>query len=115
LEAWVHLAADAFDAIETAQQPFALDQPVNDLTGAGGSGRVEVVIFAGDFGALGGVFPGQDRRFCEDSRAEIGGDDAIAAGNDGGAAGAASVSAGCGGLGGGSHKAIGYQLSATRV
>ena len=57
----------AFDAIETAEEPLAFDEAVDELTGEGGRRAVVIVVFAGEAGAVGGVLPREHRRFCEDS------------------------------------------------
>lgn len=93
----------AVDSVEAAEEPFAVDEAVDEVAGARGGGGVEIVVFAGELGAFGRVFPGEDWRFCEDSRAEVGRDDAVAARRGGCAAGMTAVGAGGGGLGLASH------------
>lgn len=107
LEAGEGGSADAaFDSIETAEEPLTFDEAVDELAGDGGLRAVMIVVFAGEAGAVGGVLPGEHRRFCEDSRAEVGGDNAAATGRGGGAMGSAAVGARGGVLGGGAHRAL---------
>ena len=47
----------AVDPIETPEEPFAIDEAVDEIPGARSGWGVEIVVFAGELGAVGGVFP----------------------------------------------------------